>query len=231
MRKNRWWGRLTVMILRLSIFWEIKRLHPIFCLFVYLDVYLIILQRYVTGFASLRDWQVLFRASHSPHERMLWCINGTGSPIMAETHNSLFSFNFGNDSRSSKDIFCGIHLLGLVGLLFILNHLLLNYLLLVKDHNLAILVWCWLGNWRVSHSIHNLWGVMLMFFELFRVEKFHRTLLLRHHVHVHRPFASGQLTVPNALSQLVVITVGLAVVNLAFYLHKLVTVLDRRLGV
>ena len=72
---------------------------------------------------------------------------------------------------------------------------------------------------------------MLMFFKLFRDEKFHRTLLLRHRVHVHRPFASGQLTVPNALSQLVVITVGLAVVNLAFYLHKLVTVLYRRLGV
>ena len=70
-----------------------------------------------------------------------------------------------------------------------------------------------------------------MFFKLFCVDKFHRTLLLRHRVHVHRPFAPSQLAVPNALRQLVVITVGLAVVDLAFYLHKLVSMLDRRLGV
>ena len=70
-----------------------------------------------------------------------------------------------------------------------------------------------------------------MFLKLFRVEKLHRTLLLRHRVHVHRPFAPSQLAVPNALYQLVVITVGLAVVDLAFYLHELVAVLDRRLGV
>ena len=72
---------------------------------------------------------------------------------------------------------------------------------------------------------------MLMFFKLFCVDKFHRTLLLRHRVHVHRPFAPGQLAVPNALRQLVVITVGLAVVDLAFYLHELVAMLDRRFGV